>query len=72
MAPRVLAADPLEEDAYSKWVSDHALRLLNATQLPGEFTLGDLRDLAIELGEMTAEARAIVPHRGSRRPTRPI
>jgi hypothetical protein len=61
LAPRALAADPLDEDAYSQWVSDHALRLMNATQLPGEFTLSDLRDLAIELGNLTAEARAVDP-----------
>src|SRR5215212_537486 len=60
-APRSVAADPLDEDAYSEWVSDHALRLMNATQLPGEFTLGDLRDLAIELGQLSLEARLIDP-----------
>src|SRR3954463_16438071 len=60
-APRAVAADPLDEDAYSEWVSDHALRLMTATQLPGEFTLGALRDIAIELGQLTLEARQMAP-----------
>jgi hypothetical protein len=42
-------------------VGDHAVRLLLAMQLPAEFTLGDLRDLAADLGDLVDEAREVEP-----------
>ncbi len=55
------ADDPLDDDAYAAWVGDHAERVLLAMQLPPEFTLGDLRDLAANLDDLIDEARAVEP-----------
>lgn len=55
------AADPLGDDAYAAWAADHAQRLLRVMQLPEQFTAGDLRDVAAQLGELIAEARALEP-----------
>ena len=55
------AAEPWSEEAYSAWVGDHALRLIAGVQLPPQFTLADLRDLAIELGNLADDARAVEP-----------
>ena len=55
------AADALDEDEYSAWVGEHAVRVLLAMQLPSEFTLGDLREVAADLGDLVDEARGVEP-----------
>jgi hypothetical protein len=59
--PAPAVAAPLDPDAYTAWVGDHALRLLALMELPSEFTLGDLRDIAIELGQLVDEAQVVEP-----------
>jgi hypothetical protein len=59
--PAPSVAEPLDPDAYTAWVGDHALRLLALMELPGEFTIGDLRDIAIELGRLVDEAQLVEP-----------
>src|SRR5438034_2337855 len=59
--PAPSLASPLDPAAYTAWVGDHALRLLALMELPGEFTLGDLRDIAIELGQLVDEANGVEP-----------
>jgi hypothetical protein len=53
------AADPLGDDTYAAWAADHAQRLLRVMQLPDQFTVNDLREVAAQLGELITEARAI-------------
>jgi hypothetical protein len=59
-SPRA-AAEPFGEPEYAAWLGDHALRLLATLELPSEFTLADLRDLAAELAQLIDQARAVEP-----------
>jgi hypothetical protein len=59
--PPAAAADPLGDNAYAAWAADHAQRLLRVMQLPEQFTIGDLRDVAAQLRDLIAEARAVEP-----------
>ena len=59
--PLPARAEQMDEAAYAAWVGDHGLRLFVTMQLPSQFTLGDLRDLAIELGQLVDQGRVIQP-----------
>lgn len=59
--PAHAASDPLDDAAYTAWVTQHAERVIAAVQLPEEFRLADLRDVVVDLGRLVDEARVVEP-----------
>jgi hypothetical protein len=61
LSPGRAAAQALDESAYGAWVVAHAESVVAAMQLPNEFRLADLREVADTLGDLVQEARTVGP-----------